>query len=66
MKLKDKVFIITGATSGMGKGITLKFAEEGALLIINGRNQERGKAVLDEVKSKRGDPKFWLVMWARN
>ena len=58
MKLKDKVFIITGATSGMGKGITLKFAEEGALLIINGRNQERGKAVLDEVKSKRGDPKF--------
>ncbi len=58
MKLNNKVFIITGATSGMGKGIALKFAEEGASLILNGRNQERGEAVLDEVKSRDAEAVF--------
>ena len=45
-KLKDKVYIITGATSGMGKEIAIKFAEEGASLIINGRDLNKGLAVL--------------------
>lgn len=58
MKLKDKVFIITGATSGMGKGIALKFAKEGAALIVNGRDQERGEAVIDEIKSNGGKAVF--------
>lgn len=58
MKLKDKVFIITGATSGMGKGIALKFAEEGASMILNGRDRERGEAVADEIKSKGGKVEF--------
>lgn len=58
MKLKDKVFIITGATSGMGKGIALKFAEEGASLILSGRDQKRGDEVLSEIKSKNGNAEF--------
>jgi len=58
MKLKDRVFIITGATSGMGKGIALKFAEQGASLIINGRDQERGEAVLKELKHREVDAYF--------
>ncbi|WP_109299272.1 SDR family NAD(P)-dependent oxidoreductase [Aquimarina sp. AU474] len=47
MILKNKVFIITGATSGMGKSIALQFAKEGAILVINGRNNERGNEVLE-------------------
>lgn len=58
MKLKDKTFIITGATRGMGKGIALKFAEEGASLIVNGRDQKRGEAVVNEVKSNGGEVEF--------
>ncbi|MDZ7719263.1 MAG: glucose 1-dehydrogenase [Balneolaceae bacterium] len=58
MKLKDKVFIITGATSGMGKGIALKFADEGASLILNGRDQKRGESVVDEIRSKNGRVEF--------
>jgi NAD(P)-dependent dehydrogenase (short-subunit alcohol dehydrogenase family) len=54
MKLKNKVFIITGATSGMGKSIALKFAEEGALLILSGRDQTRCEAVIKEIKSSGG------------
>nr|WP_299170449.1 SDR family oxidoreductase [uncultured Allomuricauda sp.] len=44
-KLKDKVCIITGATSGMGKGIAKLLHAEGAQLILSGRNQERGDAL---------------------
>ena len=45
MKLKDKVCIITGATSGMGKSIAEIFAKEGAQLILSGRDQQRGEAL---------------------
>ena len=40
---KNRVGIVTGATSGMGKAISEKFAKEGVSLILSGRNQERGK-----------------------
>ncbi|EAR00483.1 SDR family NAD(P)-dependent oxidoreductase [Maribacter sp. HTCC2170] len=42
MKLKNKVGIITGATSGMGKAIAQNFANEGAKLVLSGRNIESG------------------------
>lgn len=42
MKLKDKVGIVTGATSGMGKAIAEAFSKEGAQLILSGRDKERG------------------------
>ena len=41
-KLKDKVCIITGATGGMGRAISETFAASGALLILSGRNKEKG------------------------
>lgn len=44
-KLKNKVCIITGATSGMGKAIAESFLNEGAKLILSGRNVERGNAL---------------------
>lgn len=44
-KLKNKVCIITGATSGMGKAIAESFSNEGAKLILSGRNTERGNAL---------------------
>lgn len=43
MRLRGQTAIITGATSGMGKAIAERFAKEGASLILNGRNQQRGK-----------------------
>ncbi|MEA1785567.1 SDR family oxidoreductase [Arenibacter sp. GZD96] len=44
-KLKDRVCIVTGATSGMGKAIAQVFHEEGAKLVLSGRNEESGKAL---------------------
>lgn len=52
MRLKEKVAIITGGSRGIGKGICLRFAEEGALLIINHFDTEDSAAerTLEEVK----------------
>ncbi len=50
MKLKDKVCIITGATSGMGKAIVTSFHAEGAKIVLSGRNLERGEALTKTLK----------------
>ena len=49
IKLKDKVCIVTGATSGMGKAIARAFYEEGGKLILSGRNEERGQTLEEEL-----------------
>ena len=48
-KLDNKVCIITGATSGMGKAIAKTFSKEGAKLILSGRNVERGNALAERL-----------------
>ena len=50
MKLTDQVVIITGATSGMGKTTARLFAKNGAKLVINGRDKNRGYALVEELK----------------
>ena len=44
-RLQDKVCIVTGATSGIGKRTAEVFAAEGAKLVIAGRREEQGQAV---------------------
>lgn len=48
--MKDKVVIITGATSGIGKAIAFAYAREGASIVISGRNADNLKNTEDELK----------------
>ena len=47
--IKDKVAIITGGTSGIGKGVVQALNNEGARLIINGRDPEKGRKLIKEL-----------------
>lgn len=53
--LKDKVAIITGASRGFGKVFALRFAEEGAKLLLTTTNLERAQGTVNEVKAKGGE-----------
>jgi len=52
LKLKDKVAIVTGSTSGMGRATAVLFAREGAKVVVTGRNQERAKEVVSQIKDE--------------
>ncbi len=58
VKLKDKVAIVAGGTKGIGLGIALEFAREGARVVIGGRNEETGQAGVKEIEQAGGEALF--------
>ena len=52
MKLKDKVCIVTGAASGIGKEIALTYAREGGRVAIADLNQAAAEATATEIRSQ--------------
>lgn len=50
-KLEGKAAIVTGATSGMGRAIAGLFAREGCAVVLSGRNEERGREVVQEIEA---------------
>ena len=54
MKLKDKVAIVTGAASGIGKEIALTYAREGAKVAIADMNTDAADASANEIRAGGG------------
>ena len=48
-RLKDKVAVITGAASGMGRATALRFADEGARVVIADIQEDKGNALAQEI-----------------
>ncbi len=53
MRLKDKVAIITGAGRGIGRATALRFAEEGASVVVADIELEIAKTVVDEILAQK-------------
>ncbi|AIQ23126.1 SDR family NAD(P)-dependent oxidoreductase [Paenibacillus sp. FSL H7-0737] len=58
MRLKDKIIIITGAGSGIGKSTAALFASEGATVIITDVQEDSGKAAVTEIEATGGNAMF--------
>ncbi|WP_193180321.1 SDR family NAD(P)-dependent oxidoreductase [Nisaea sediminum] len=61
MRLKDRTAIVTGAASGIGKAIAIRFAEEGANVIVADRTdapREGGEKTLDLILAAGGSAEF--------
>ncbi|MFD2872916.1 SDR family NAD(P)-dependent oxidoreductase [Mucilaginibacter ximonensis] len=56
--LADKVALITGASSGIGRAIALLYAAEGAKVVLSDINTEGGESVLAEIKAKGAEAVF--------
>lgn len=57
-QFENKVVLITGATSGIGKACAKMFAKENAKVILVGRNIKRGREIEDEINKISGNAFF--------
>ncbi|RJQ38162.1 3-oxoacyl-ACP reductase FabG [Candidatus Microgenomates bacterium] len=55
MRLKDKVAIVTGGGTGIGRGIAVLFAKEGAKVVITGRRPEMLNETVELIKQNGGE-----------
>lgn len=59
--MKDKVAVVTGASSGIGRATALRFAVDGAIVVAVGRNQNELGALRDEARDLPGSIKPHLA-----
>ena len=53
-RFAGKTILITGATSGIGEATALRAAAEGANVVVAGRDEQRGQAVVEKIKLDGG------------
>jgi len=54
MLLKDKIALITGAGSGIGQAAAIRFAEEGAVVVIGDINEKAARETVDQITAQGG------------
>ena len=59
MRLKDKVVLITGSGSGIGRSAALLFGEEGATVLVNDVNADAGSETAEHIRASGGRAAFY-------
>ncbi len=59
--MKDKVVIITGASSGIGKALAYEFSRRGSKIVIGARNKEHLADIAQDINQKGGDVIFAIT-----
>ena len=57
-KLEGKVAVITGAASGMGRATAIRFAREGAAIVVADLNSQAGEETISEIAAAGGHAVF--------
>jgi len=60
-KLEKKVAVITGAASGIGRATAIRFAGEGAAVVIADLSREGGEAAVRDCRENGGNAVFQLT-----
>lgn len=60
--MKNKIILITGATSGIGKQTAISLATMGATVIVTGRNQQNGEEAIKEIKAISKNENIDLIL----
>jgi len=59
MNVEDKTVLVTGSTDGVGRLVARRLADQGARVLIHGRDRTRGEQLLDEIRpANRGSAAF--------
>ena len=59
MNIENKTVLVTGSTDGVGRLVARRLADQGARVIIHGRDRARGERLRDEIRAaKRGSAAF--------
>jgi NAD(P)-dependent dehydrogenase (short-subunit alcohol dehydrogenase family) len=60
--IENRTILVTGATDGMGRALSERLAGAGATVLLHGRDEARGRAVLEEMRARTGNDALRLYL----